>query len=190
MRALHIWISFAALVLSASSFRFSSPLRIAAILVQLFNFRILANQMAESSVNSKIVQDLGDLPPIKEGRSHSPLSKSSTRFNVGEPGDNQPKPSEPSGEPERDLDPGDSMRTPREAQVSRIVDPGTPKSKANPPRAIFNKAHVSDNAPHDFNVRRHSTMETNYSESFENTKLWDQKSILSLGKLGPFANNF
>ena len=42
--------------------------------------------------------------------------------------------------------------------------------------------NVAEAVPKGHAVRRHSTQNTNYSASFEDTAVWDRKAILSLGK--------
>ena len=49
-------------------------------------------------------------------------------------------------------------------------------------RYFFHRKHSVDNGPKPGISRRASTIDTNFSVSFEETAVWDQKAILSLGK--------
>ena len=67
------------------------------------------------------------------------------------------------------------------SQPTTSTDTGTPRSTAHPPRTIFNKHNVIDTCPTTPGVQRQSTFGSKNSESFEQTKSWDHKAILSLG---------
>ncbi|KAL9099785.1 MAG: hypothetical protein Q9163_004758 [Psora crenata] len=63
------------------------------------------------------------------------------------------------------------------------ADSGSSKTKANPPRAFSHsnqKRSPVDASQPGHSIRRHSTIDTNWSESFEDTAVWDRKAILSL----------
>ena len=70
--------------------------------------------------------------------------------------------------------------TPSEESRSSIIGGARQKPKSRPPRT-FDKGKFNEAYGPNQDARRSSTMATKNSESFEDTAVWDQKAILSLG---------
>lgn len=55
------------------------------------------------------------------------------------------------------------------------------QKRNNAPPVVKGKVHTEPNSPGLNRIRHASTIDTNNSASFEDTAVWDQKAILSLG---------
>ena len=166
--------------------------------------------MADSSANAnrhlKLTSDdsLGSLGPITEHRADfaSPTSYTSqTEYFDWVPLERGPRrrstdPASPSSPELSNTGTKPRARTTYEPEVGPSKNRVPPKAKSRFThhflnRFGFNRHETIEPAAPGPSTRRHLSHDTNYSESFEATEVWDRKSILSLGKsirMTPYCN--
>ena len=125
--------------------------------------------------------DLGELPPITENSSQTEPQDQHEADNHDFAPDtiSRHPPFRPLGSPTASERGSIASQDPQGVNVAHIRETTNAdhKRRSNPPRAGTFRQNAPGHAP-----RRHSTIDTNYSESFEKSKPWDRKQILSLGK--------
>ena len=141
-------------------------------------------------------QDLGDLQPIDENKPTSvhlltdepPIDDSEISQHTSEQtgltqdlNDRAIRPQKAT-EFEQDISKSSQIAECSHPQPSNTASE-TFKSSNNPPRTIRNRQNAVDADPHAQDFRRESTFGSKNSETFEQTKAWDRKAVLSLGKL-------
>ena len=142
------------------------------------------------SVTASLDRDLGELQPITENPSRAgSLNANDADARDFAPGTTTEHPSvEPLASPtelDQDSGPIQELQAASGPRIRESAPTDAHKRRSNrPPRAIArqNTAGLAQGNKPGQPPRRHSTIDTNYSESFEKTKPWDQKAILSLGK--------
>ena len=133
--------------------------------------------------------DLGELPPITESSSQAESQEKDEADTHDFAPDTISKhpPFRPLGSPTGSYEGSIASQDPQAGNAAHIREtiPADHKRRSNPPRAGTFRQNTSGQAQCHQPVqapRRHSTIDTNYSESFEKSKPWDRKQILSLGK--------
>ena len=128
--------------------------------------RILRTETASPTVDAEHIGYF-DFAPKNKG-----LRRSSTDPNLS-PGSS--KHSVPS--------PKARAQTTYESHPESSRSAGPPKAKSSFWTQLgLSRQDTPDHTPHLHLNRRHSTHETNYSESFEASAVWDRKAVLSLGE--------
>ena len=74
------------------------------------------------------------------------------------------------------------LGNPKVLSPGRANTYGTSTGGEKSRRHIFHRKRAVDSVPRPGDSRRASTIDTKFSASFEETAVWDQKAILSLGK--------
>jgi hypothetical protein len=93
-----------------------------------------------------------------------------------------PVPVESNGRPLTGNGPNEDFKTDAPVRANTFGAPNRNRAGKYLKRRLFNGIKPIDNDSKSKSSRRASTIDTKFSVSFEETAVWDQKAILSLGK--------